>query len=122
MQEQKKFLTHNDVKDMFNDIYDKLVIKTNLGEETIRTEKEWEDLIKTANLLEKKYSCTLAKHLILGCMDTLDENEKIYRRKVEKDISLPKNIDISDLSKPVTETSETISTTKSKYSSFKKIR
>lgn len=122
MQSKKTFLTHNDVKDIFNDIYDKFVTKAEIGKEKIRTDEEWEYLIDLANLLDKKYNCPLAKHLILGCMETLDTNEHITRTKQQQMQVTSERVDISDLAKPEKESTENQNQNKPKYSSFKKVR
>lgn len=122
MQTKKTFLTHNDVKDIFNEIYNKLVIKTELGKDKIHSEEEWENLIEIANLLDKKYNCELARHLILGCMETLDNNERITRTKQQKMQTTSERVDISELAKPENIVNENVTTNKPKYSSFKRVR
>lgn len=61
-------MTHEQIKSAFNDMYNNFYLKHRNKDNHIRTDEEWEELLKEAKELQSKYNGTLARTIMIAIL------------------------------------------------------
>lgn len=77
---ERNYMPHEEVKEAFNEIYNKFYLKNRRVAGVKRSDEEWESLIDEADYLLKKYDSQLVRKIINGLMCEFEcgEKEELY--------------------------------------------
>ena len=74
---ERNYMPHEEVKEAFNEIYNKFYLKNRREAGVKRSDEEWESLIDEAHFLLKKYDSQLVRKMLNGLMCEFESGERM---------------------------------------------
>jgi len=72
----KETMTHEEIRDAFSDLYNRLYLIHRKKDDKPRSDESWEELIKTANQMNEKYNSLLVRSMVNAILKEMELQEK----------------------------------------------
>lgn len=76
----RKHISHEEIRTAFSEIYNTFYLGNRIDDGRVRTDVEWEKLIRDADFLREKYNSELVTKIVNSLLDEFEEQDKVYRK------------------------------------------